>query len=81
MSWKGQFLQIANRLLRPIDIEIVHYREHWRPTDLLGPRPFQDAPRLTIESPFLKVFRGRDTDLRDSFDFAVVMPTPLLPDG
>jgi hypothetical protein len=79
MSWKGHFLQTVNRLLRPLDIEIARYSEHWRPTDLLGPRPFQDAPGLTIESPFLKVFRGRDTDLRDSFDFAVVIPTTMRP--
>jgi hypothetical protein len=79
MSRKGRLLQTVNRLLRPLDIEISRYSEHWRPNDHLGPRPFPDAPSLNTETPFLNVFRGSAVDSCDSFDFAVVIPTTLRP--
>jgi hypothetical protein len=75
----GQLLWTANRLLSPLDIEIVRRSDLWRPTDNLGPQPRRDAPILNTEPPFLKVFQGRGTDLRDSFDFSVVMATTLRP--
>ncbi|HTT75529.1 MAG TPA: glycosyltransferase family A protein [Candidatus Binataceae bacterium] len=79
MSWKGQFLWSVNRLLRRLDLQIVRHSEVWRPTAHLGPEPPQDAPTLSTESPFLRVFSGSGVDLRDSFDFAVVMSTTLRP--
>ena len=79
MSLKGQFLQTVNRLLRPIDIEMVRRSDLWRPTDHLDPQPRRGAPILYTEAPFLKVFKGRAVDLRESFDFAVIVPTTLRP--
>jgi hypothetical protein len=77
MSLKGQFLWTVNRLLRSFDIEIVRYSDLWRPTNHLGPQPRRDPPTLSVETPFLKVFQGNAVDLRDRFDFAVVIPTTL----
>lgn len=79
MSLKGQFLQTVNRVLRPLDIEIVRRSDLWRPTDHLGPQPRRDPLILDTEAPFLKVFQGRAVDLCESFDFAVIVPTTLRP--
>ncbi|HTT74974.1 MAG TPA: glycosyltransferase family A protein [Candidatus Binataceae bacterium] len=80
MSWKGQFLWAANRLLRALDIQVVRYRELRRPTAAhLAREPPPGVSYSGSETPFLKVFQGSGVDLRDSFDFTVVMPTTLRP--
>jgi hypothetical protein len=76
---KGRFLRSANRLLRPLDIEIARSSDLWRPTAQLGPQPRRDPAIANGIAPFLKVFQGDGTDLGDSFDFAVVMATTLRP--
>jgi hypothetical protein len=80
MSWKGQFLRTTNRWLRPLDVEIFGYSKHWRPTaNGIARYPGPSASSLSTETPFLNVFQGSGVDLRDSFDFAVVIPTTLRP--
>ena len=80
MRWTGQFAKIFNRVLRSFDIHVVRYSNIWRPTaSSLAREPLLAASTFGSETPFLKVFQGSGVDLRDSFDFAVVMPTTLRP--
>ena len=77
MSWKERLARAVNGLLSSCDIQIARSTDLWRPTSQLGRQLRPGARASNIEAPFLKVFQGRDADLQNSFDFAVVMPTTL----
>ncbi|HTT77114.1 MAG TPA: glycosyltransferase [Candidatus Binataceae bacterium] len=80
MSSKGQLLWTVNRLLRPFDLHMGRYSDIWGPTAAqLASWPLPGTSSSSNETPFLKVFQGSGVDLRDSFDFAVVMPVTLRP--
>jgi hypothetical protein len=78
LSWRANLAARLNRVLRPLDIQVVRGVDVWRPLTQLGRQPDPGPYSSPFSPPFLKSFQGSKLDsLQQPADFAVVMPTTL----
>ncbi len=78
MNFKARLQAIANRRLKPFDIQVARGADLWRPLSQLGRQPERGEPGPPVTPAFLRVFNGADVArTTEPFDCAVVMPTLL----
>ena len=78
MAWKRFLFEQTNRVLRPLDTEIVRRSDVWRSISLLGTQPAVPASAGTADqSPYYRVFADERATSEGDFAFSIVMPTVL----
>jgi hypothetical protein len=81
MTWKRRTADVANRLLRRFDIQVMRGADLWRPATQLGLQPpAGPRPAGLHREPVFAVFSGAAFRRRPGpADWSVVMPTTLRP--
>jgi hypothetical protein len=78
MTLKRFLIEQANRVLRPLDTEIVRRSDVWRSMSLLGTQPaVAPSTGAADKPPYHRVFADKGEMSGGDFAFSVVMPTVL----